>query len=198
VPSDIAAQIDEVISEVPPIRELEPERDVPYEFITRDKFKDDLRELLAQETDPAQFAAEELLLKRLGLLPLELDLQAALDELYGSGVAAFYRPDTGRFYVIERDAPFGPIDRVTVAHEYTHALQDQHYDLEGTRITDPAEGDAALAQLAVIEGDATVVMFDWASAHLGMGTWEWASCSSYSASRCRRPTRRSATGCRRS
>lgn len=166
LPSDIAAQIDLVVSQVPPIRQLEPERDVPYELITREQFQADVRELLAEETDPEQLATEERLLKRLGLLPPEFDLAAALEELYGSQVAAFYRPDTGRFYVIERDAPFGAIDRVTVAHEYTHALQDQHYDLEGTRIKDPAEGDAALAQLAVVEGDATAVMFDWALGNL--------------------------------
>ena len=169
LPSDIAAQIDLVVSQVPPIRELEPERDVPYELITREQFRADLQDILAEEMDPERLAAEERLLKRLGLLPPEMDLAAALDELYGSQVAAFYRSDTRTFYVIGRDQPFGAFDRMIVAHEYTHALQDQHFDLEGTRITDLSEGDAALAQLAVIEGDATLLMVQWATQNLSLG-----------------------------
>ena len=35
------------------------------------------------------------------------------------------------------------MDKVFVAHEYTHALQDQHFDLEANRINDLTEGDAA-------------------------------------------------------
>jgi hypothetical protein len=166
LPADVAAQIDRVVSQVPPIREIEPEADVPYELITREQFQADLQELLAEETDPEQLATEERLLKRLGLLPPEMDLLAALEELYGSQVAAFYRPDTKTFYVIERGDPFGALDRMIVAHEYTHALQDQQFDLEGTRITDLSEGDAALAQLAVVEGDASLVMFQWATQNL--------------------------------
>ena len=107
-------------------------------------------------------AAEERLLKRLGLLADDADLEAMLLELYGGQVAAYYVPETGRFYIIERDQPFGAVDKTFVSHEYTHALQDQHFDLEGTRITDVTEGDAALAQLAAIEGDATLTMQQWA------------------------------------
>ena len=52
-------------------------------------------------------------------------------DLYTAEVAAYYDPADGTFYIIQRDAPFGPVDKVTTAHEYTHALQDQHFDLEG-------------------------------------------------------------------
>jgi hypothetical protein len=162
----IADQIDDVVVQVPGIRQLEPLSDVPYEIISRDRFQETLAELLEEEVDPDQLATEGRLLIRLGLLPDDADLYELLLQLYGSQVAAFYRPDTRAFYVIERDQPFGALDRMIVAHEYTHALQDQHFDLEGSRITDPSEGDAALAQLAVVEGDATLLMFRWAFEHL--------------------------------
>jgi len=166
LPSDIAAQIDGVVSQVPAIRELEQRTAVPYEVITREQFEDVLRDLLAEETDPEQLAAEERMLKRLGLLPPEFDLAAAIEELYSGQVAAFYRTDTKTFYIIQRDAPFGALDRVFVAHEYTHALQDQHFDLEEVLASDPMEADAALAQLAVTEGDASLVMSRWAEQNL--------------------------------
>jgi hypothetical protein len=166
IPPEIAAQIDEVVAGVPPIRQLEPLREVPYEFVTREQFAVDLQEMVDEETDPEQLAAEERVLKRLGLLPDDMDLYETLLELYGSQVAAFYRPDTGTFYIIGETGELSAMDRVIVAHEYTHALQDQHYDLEGTRIIDPAEGDAALAQTAAIEGDASLVMLQWAYGNL--------------------------------
>jgi len=49
------------------------------------------------------------------------------------------------------------MDKSTYAHEFTHALQDQHFDLDAL---DP-EGnsdDASLAVAALIEGDATLLM----------------------------------------
>ncbi len=167
-PPDISAQIDEVVAQVPPIRELEALRDVPYILLNREEFQAELEQILADEVDPAELAIEGRLLERLGLLPEDTDLYELLLQLYGSQVAAFYRPDTSTFYIIERDSPFGPVDRMIVAHEYTHALQDQHYDLEGTRIADPSEGDAVLAQLAAIEGDASLLMYEWAFSTLSL------------------------------
>jgi hypothetical protein len=162
----LAEQIDRVVDQVPPIRQLQSTEDVPYQFISREQFRDELVELNDEDVPPEVRAAAERMLKRLGLLPDDADLDELLLELFGSQVAAYYRPDNGRFYIIERDQPFGPLDRIITAHEYTHALQDQHFDLEGTRISDPGEGDAALAQLAVIEGDATLTSQLWAIEHL--------------------------------
>jgi len=150
-----------VIAQVPAIRELEPLADVPYEFITREQFRDDLIELQFAEVPEETLRAEERLLKRLNLMPDDADLLQLLLDLYGGQVAAFYRPDTKRFYIIQGDRPFGPADKIVVAHEYTHALQDQHFDLEGTRIKDLSQGDAVLGQLGAIEGDATLTMQQW-------------------------------------
>ncbi|MGI8928863.1 MAG: hypothetical protein ACR2H0_05295 [Candidatus Limnocylindrales bacterium] len=157
----LAAQIDAVIAQVPAIRQLESLADVPYEFITRQQFRDDLIELQFEEVPEETLRAEERLLKRLGLVPDDADLLQQLVDLYGGQVAAYYRPDTKRFYIIQNDRPFGPADKIIVAHEYTHALQDQHFDLEGTRIKDLSQGDGILGQLGAIEGDATLTMQLW-------------------------------------
>ncbi len=166
LPPEITAQIDEVVAQVPPLRELEPLRDVPYRLLTREQLQSELEQMFEEDVDLDHLATEERLLKRMGLVPPDANLHELLLDLYGASIAAYYRPDTGAFYVVERAEPFGPLDRTIVAHEYTHALQDQHFDLEGTRVTDLAEGDAALAQLAVTEGDATQLMFLWAFEHL--------------------------------
>jgi hypothetical protein len=166
VDPQLAGQIDAVTVQIPPIRQLEPTRDTPYEFISRDQFRDELLEVAFEDVPEEWRLAEERLLKRLGLLPADADLTQLIIDLYGASVAAYYRPETGRFYIIERDEPFGPTDKLTVAHEFAHALQDQHFDLEGTRIKDLTEGDATLAQLAAIEGDAVLVSQEWLTDHL--------------------------------
>ena len=153
---------------MPTLRELPAQRDVPYRLLTRDQLADELSVMFEEEVDVDLLAAEERLFKRIGLIPSGADLYEMLLELYSGSIAAFYRPDTGAFYVVERDGPFGPLDKMIVAHEYTHALQEQHFDLEGTRIVDPAQGDAALAQLAAVEGDASHVMYTWTTTHLSI------------------------------
>jgi len=157
----VAAQIDAVTAQVPPIRKLQPTKDVPYQTISRDDFTSFISAQSDEDTTPECRAAEEEFLKRMGLLPQDTDLQQLIVQLYSAEVAAYYQPTDGTFYIIDTGQPFGPADKVAVAHEYTHALQDQHFDLEGNRIKDPAEGDAALAQLSVIEGDATLTSQLW-------------------------------------
>jgi hypothetical protein len=164
----VEAGIREVIEQVPPIRGLQPLAEVPFRFITPEVFEQELRGLFAAENPAELVAAEADLLKRLGLLDQGSDLEESVLELYGSQVAAFYDPSSATFTVIERgdDADFGSSDAIIVAHEYVHALQDQHFDLEAAQDTDPDQGDATAATLALIEGDAVAVMVDWAIANL--------------------------------
>jgi hypothetical protein len=154
------------MSEVPPLRELEALQDVPFEYITREQFQQDVLELNFSQVPEETRRAEERLFKRLGLLPDDVDMDQLLTELYGGQVAAFYRPDTKRFYIIQTDKPFGPSDRIIVSHEYTHALQDQHFDLEATRVKDNTQFDAQMGQLAAVEGDATLTMQQWSQEYL--------------------------------
>jgi hypothetical protein len=60
----------------------------------------------------------------------------------------------------------GPTEKVTFSHEYTHALQDQNFDLKGLALDQIGEGDRALARLSLVEGDATLLMSYWATANL--------------------------------
>jgi hypothetical protein len=162
----VAAQIDTVVAQVPPIRQLQATKAVPYRLISRDDFTSYLVAHSNDDTTPDWRAAEERFLKRFGLLPADADLNALLLQLYGAEVAAYYDPTDGTFYIIDRGVPFGPVDKLTTSHEYTHALQDQHFDLEGNRIKDQVQGDEILSQLAVIEGDATLTSQQWMAADM--------------------------------
>jgi len=162
----VVAQIDQVIATVPDIRGLQPKKQVPYRFITQDQFSAFFQQQFDKDNPPAQLAGEETFDKHIGLLPADANLRDLVLQLYSSQVAASYDPATQQFTVIQRDTTFGPADKIVVAHEYDHALQDQYWHLEATDISDPTQGDAEAANIALVEGDATALMYQWALANL--------------------------------
>lgn len=143
---------------------------MPYRFITRDQFATEFKTQFTTDNPPDELKAEQELDKHLGLLPADVDLEALEVQLYTSQVLAYYDPATKDFTVVEgASGDFTPADRVTVAHEYDHALQDQHWDLQKLQAIDPSEGDRAQAITALAEGDATDVMYQWAFQYLTPG-----------------------------
>jgi hypothetical protein len=102
-------------------------------------------------------AAEEEVLERLGLIPDGTSLRTVAASLYGEGVAGYYDPRTKRLKVVSGAATSTrALTETVLAHELTHALEDQHYGLDDDG---PSEGDdRALARLALVEGTATEIM----------------------------------------
>ncbi len=99
-----------------------------------------------------------------GALPEGFDLIGYLKELMGEQAAGIYDPHTDIFYLSPQfkiDSGFG---RIVLAHEITHALQDQNYDLLSLGVEDQTNSDQATAALTLAEGDATLAM----SEHLAL------------------------------
>jgi hypothetical protein len=98
---------------------------------------------------------------RLGLLPEKTDLRHAVLSFYSSQALAFYDSRAKEIVVIDNTtgeangASSRKIDDRAIAHELTHALQDQVFSL-GVRLRSETNGDAAIALRAVAEGDALV------------------------------------------
>ena len=67
---------------------------------------------------------------------------------------------------MSRGGGLGPTEKATFAHEFTHALQDQNFDLDSLDIDDPSNGDRSLGRLALVEGDAVATQTEWMLAHL--------------------------------
>ena len=93
------------------------------------------------------------LLRALGLHEGPIDLEAQTDQMYSAGVLAYYSSDDKRVRV--KGEQLTPDVEVTLVHELTHALQDQHFDLD---VLDTAETTSASdAFRTVVEGDAVWV-----------------------------------------
>ena len=104
-------------------------------------------------SDKAAFDRAVGELRALGLVHGKVDLASSFNTLTQSGVVGLYVNEDKTVYV--RGAAMTPFVRVTLAHELTHALQDQHWDLTNLQRAAPAGDDTALR--ALLEGDAVTV-----------------------------------------
>ncbi|MFN8521854.1 MAG: hypothetical protein U0821_01975 [Chloroflexota bacterium] len=85
--------------------------------------------------------------------------------LGGDTAQAVYNRDTGAL-LVAAGVPASGADRLVVAHELTHALQDQYFDLRRFRAPQLVDGDRRAAARALIEGDATLTMVRWGMLHM--------------------------------
>src|SRR5262249_29638650 len=108
------------------------------------------------EVTPADLHAGEVTLKKLGLAPPDFQYRALMIRLLTEQVAGYYDPKTRQFYL----ADWIDIDgqKPIIAHELTHALQDQHFNLRRFEHWPKGDSDAELAAHSLIEGDATLTM----------------------------------------
>src|SRR3954453_2757753 len=106
---------------------------------------------------------DEEVLKLLGLLKPGVDLRKGSGTVFGQGVAGYYDPRTKRLRIVSGAQTRNRVlNEITLAHELTHALEDQHFKLD---LESSSSDDAGLAHLALVEGSATTVMFTYAQRH---------------------------------
>jgi hypothetical protein len=107
---------------------------------------------------PARRRADEAIYKTLGLIDQDANLRDLTGSLFEQGVAGYYDTRDGRLrVVIGAGTGNRVIAEMTLAHELTHALEDQRFELQEPTSSD----DVALARTALIEGTATRLMTDY-------------------------------------
>ncbi len=179
--ADADAIYDAIEGQVEEIRGLTATQKVARDTIDEATLRDMLAKQFAKDNPPEYEAANERLYKALGLIPQDADLQALSLELLGSGVAGFYDDDTKKMYVVSRSGGIGGQEKITYAHEFTHALQDQHFTVFKDQKDVRDRSDWFMARQAVFEGDATVLMAVWAFQHLSPAELQQATAADPSA-----------------
>jgi hypothetical protein len=71
--------------------------------------------------------------------------------------------------LLSQSGAVGAEQKLTFSHEFTHALQDQNFGLDKLAIDTVDQSDRDLARTALPEGDATLSMTQWATAHMSVG-----------------------------
>lgn len=151
-PDEWDARVQPITEWVAKERGLEFEHPVQVNFLSEEEYSKRATEggdSADAETD--QYYADQVAqLRAMGFITGDVDLKAASDTLSDSGTLAYYDPEVEQVFV--RGTEMTPALRVTLAHELTHVLQDQHFDLERMQTFD--DGRAAVMR-ALAEGDAT-------------------------------------------
>lgn len=148
--------VEELLPEVERLRGLPFKKPVPVEVVgkqaVREHLMDRVDKLDYEESLRGMGRAYQLL----QLLPPGTDLLEEMAVAVEDQAGGFYDPSRGSYYLMERVAPVAaPIFTV---HELTHAIEDQHFDLDRRIREVIGDEDRAFARGAVHEGSATLVM----------------------------------------
>jgi hypothetical protein len=171
---------------LPGLRKLHFKHEVKPDVTNREDLKAVLLKEIDEELTPAEFRTGELGMKVLGFIPREMNWKEVMVRVYSEEIAAFYDPKTKTMHLI-KEAPVveakkkgffesllgGKKDgfdkdenKTVIAHELTHALADQNYDLDKMQKVVEADDDRSMALSSLIEGEATLAMIgaqmdDW-------------------------------------
>jgi hypothetical protein len=149
-------QINAIVQTLSEITGMTEEHPVPYGRMNKKQLRQFLAKRIKKTLRPDEIYADELSLKMFGLVPANFDLKKSTLDLLTEQAAAFYDYDNKRLYLLD-DAAFNA-ETTTLAHELSHALADQHFDLGKFMDETPSNDDENLAHTAVVEGQASWLM----------------------------------------
>jgi hypothetical protein len=155
-------------------------REVKRQLVSRDEVEAYVTKHTSEDEDAKRLRRAELVLKKFGLLPRDFDLGTFLVALLKEQIAGYYDPKTRAVNLL--DWLGADQQKPVLAHELTHALQDQSFNLE--KYMKPADTDLAkkkeitaqdiendeisTTRQAVVEGQAMVVLVDYMLEPMGL------------------------------
>jgi hypothetical protein len=160
--------MDGIEKQVSGLRGLCPSSGIPRNLLSKDQLRQKVENDFFKDYSRQDAADDVVTLAALGLLTPGFNLYDLYINLYSEQVAGYYDDTDKKMYVIQQ-ADFGGLERMTYAHEYTHTLQDQNYDLRGKlHIEDEycqKHNQYCSAASALVEGDATMLEQEWFSTY---------------------------------
>ncbi len=160
-------------------RQLRFKQPVPIIVKTPDEAEAMMKADLMRDYTDNQFDVDAVAGAVTGLFPAGIDLKAASLKLLKSQVAGFYDPHGKEMVLVKGGADLGiwnnaaqfmiqrdVVGEMLLAHELTHALQDQNFDLESSLDKVKNDDDRELALKSVAEGDATIAGFAYAAGRM--------------------------------
>jgi hypothetical protein len=159
VDADFAAAADEVLEQMSEITGLKLKTPLKKSLKSRDEIRAHVVEEMKEDKDAAERYAGQRSAEAFGLLPKGFDLDSFMVDLLTEQIAGLYDPKAHEFYV----ADWIPISdqRMVMAHELTHALEDQHFSIEAWVKAARPNDDAELARESVLEGSAMAAMVEY-------------------------------------
>jgi hypothetical protein len=154
-------QREAIEKQVVAIRGLEFKNPVDYQVLNRKEIKQTIAGKLAEVYSEEEFRHMTDAMAAIGLLPPKYPLRDKYIDLLGEQVAAFYDQHAHKLFMYEDATLDNAQNRVVLAHELTHSLQDQNFGLKKLPLEIKTNDDRAAAASALVEGDATLVMSEF-------------------------------------
>lgn len=161
----VLATIEAIEFEMEALRGLEETSPMTRTLLTREELSRYLEQQFIDEYPPEEVAVDTRVLAAFNFVSEDIDLRQVLLDLYATQVLGMYDQEVDTFFVVS-DGEFDLMDRLTLAHEYVHGLQDQVFGLDSFIDEDSLNDDQFLARTALIEGDATLAMTEYFIAHV--------------------------------
>jgi hypothetical protein len=176
---ELFKSVDEILQFASRDTGLPIKEEIKRRLVDRNEVESYIQTSMKEDKDTQRLERSEVVLKKFGLLPRNFNLQTFLVALLKEQVAGYYDPKTKTVNLLNWvDAES---QRPVLAHELTHALQDQSFGLEkwmrvgqdsSSHSGQPSAEDivtdeAQSARQAVVEGQGMVTLLDYSLAPTG-------------------------------
>lgn len=162
------SRVADIMPKLAKVRELSFEHDIPREYQTTEDFRKFVHAEIAKEMPKDKSDDESAALFHIGLLTKPGNVAELEEQAFVTQAGAYYDPATKKFFLVMVPDNDTMLDTIS-AHELTHGLQDQHFNLQKYMPEEDKslDDDHAAARRFVAEGDATFTMFLYAMAGSG-------------------------------
>jgi hypothetical protein len=166
IPGRAEDQRQAIFERVSAVRGLAIRAETAVELVSRDDFRAARQASFDEPRARASVQTTQKLMLELGLLQPGQDLHAILAGRLGGAIVGVYSPAGKKLQVVSEHGSLGPREEIVLAHEFVHALQDQHFDLAGLRRATAGNSDRLGALRALVEGDARIAELEYTRRHL--------------------------------
>jgi hypothetical protein len=157
--ADFEKVADQVLAQMSEILSLPVKKPLKKSLRSRQQIRDYLIEQEKEDKEPKKRYADQRALEAFGLIPRGFPLESFLLDLLTDQIAGLYDSKVREFYIADWIAPED--QKPVMAHELTHALDDQYYHIDAWQKAARPNDDAESAREAVLEGSALAAMFDY-------------------------------------
>ena len=168
IPADFSRlKIADILKKVSAITAMPIRSDVREEIKTKKEMETYILRRIEEEYPGDTLARKEKIYKAFNMIPADMDFKGFLIQLYTEQAGGIYDPEAKAIYRV--DMGLSDLENwLIIAHELTHALQDQNFDLTPFLHLTGNNDDYDLARAAVVEGEATIAMIACMMKEMGL------------------------------
>jgi hypothetical protein len=179
---DLFKSADEILRFASKQTGLPIKHEVKHKLTSRDEVQKFIEKRMKDDPDRKRLEESEFVMKKFGLLPMDFNLSKFMVAMLREQVAGYYDTKTKTMNLLDWLPP--EVQKPVMAHELTHALQDQYVNLdkwedagipEGKKLSLPEQLDLdeeRVARQSVTEGQAMLVLIDYSLVPMGSNSAE--------------------------